>query len=486
MTFRDLVAVSTGNLLRMKLRTFLTISGVLIAIAAFVSMLSFGAGNQAYVAKQFNELGLFTTVQVHPKAKSDSSAANTAVLDHEAVDKLSRLPGVNLAYPYDAFTVTAQLGDSTAGAKMQALPSGALKTKLFSKLRAGASFASDTANQALVTEAFLKTMKIENPDSAVGKNLVVSMKVSTLDSGLVHLAVGLRERGIDLAKRTDFDSLFNSTYRNRLIRNEVNNAVRVFMDGFLNARKTVADTLAICGVLSEERMGNLRIESIIVPTSTALLFSNSGFSSDPTQLFAALSSGTLITAPGDSSGRVFPQVTLDVDPRVPYKQIKDSIETMGFRAFSFAEQFDEIRKFFFYFDLALGVIGLIALFTASLGIINTMVMSIMERKREIGVLKSLGADDSDIRILFLVESGVIGAIGAVCGIILGWIISRVASAVAHYFMIKEGIPQMELFALPPWLILTALAIGIIVSVIAGLYPADRAAHVDPVEALRGE
>ena len=82
MTFTDFVAVSTGNLWRMKLRTFLTVSGVVIAIAAFVSMLSFGAGNQRYITKQFEELGLLTTMQVYPKTNSDKpDSVKAAVLD---------------------------------------------------------------------------------------------------------------------------------------------------------------------------------------------------------------------------------------------------------------------------------------------------------------------------------------------------------------------------------------------------------------------
>ena len=92
---------------------------------------------------------------------------------------------------------------------------------------------------------------------------------------------------------------------------------------------------------------------------------------------------------------------------------------MGFRTFSFAEEFDEIRKFFLFFNLALSLVGVIALVTAALGIVNTMLMSISERRREIGILKSLGAEDGDVRRLFLVESGLIGVMGSGLGIALG-------------------------------------------------------------------
>jgi len=159
---------------------------------------------------------------------------------------------------------------------------------------------------------------------------------------------------------------------------------------------------------------------------------------------------------------------------------------LGFRTFSFAAEFEKIQQVFIYFDLALGVVGLIALITASLGIVNTMVMSINERRREIGVLKSLGADDSDIRRLFLIESGVMGVLGTAGGILFGWIITRIVSAIAQAYMKSEGIPPLDLFALPVWLILIALGIGVGVNMLAGWYPAARAARVDPVAALRNE
>jgi putative ABC transport system permease protein len=204
------------------------------------------------------------------------------------------------------------------------------------------------------------------------------------------------------------------------------------------------------------------------------------------EIFAKMSSGTLFSNPGDASGKTYSQVTINFDPRIPYKGIRDSVEALGFRTFSFAAEFEEIQKIFLYFNLALSLVGLIALVTASLGIVNTMVMSITERKREIGVLKSLGADERDIRALFLVESGVIGFLGTVAGITFGWIIARIASAVAQAFMRNQGIPQMELFALPLLLIIIALGVGVGVSVLAGFYPAARAARVDAVEALRND
>jgi putative ABC transport system permease protein len=232
--------------------------------------------------------------------------------------------------------------------------------------------------------------------------------------------------------------------------------------------------------------GRLRIEPIIIPFATVNRFRTNGLSGNPTEIFAAMSSGTLFSQSDEPGEKSFSQVTVDFDPKVMYKTVRDSVEALGYKTFSFAQEFEEIQRVFFYFDLALSVIGLIALITAALGIVNTMVMSITERRREIGVLKSLGADEIEIRGLFLVESGVIGVLGTVGGILVGWVLTRIVSVIAQHYMQSEGIRQMDLFALPLWLILTAVGLGVGVSLAAGYYPAARAARVDPVAALRNE
>lgn len=472
---------------RMKLRTFLTVAGVVIAIAAFVSMISFGAGNQKYIESEYNKLGLFATMQVYPKdVKNDSSSTQKVLLDDSALVKIASVPGVNLVYPYDAFEVKVKFGDSVVASRAQAISKDALNTKMFSSRITGKSFKSNDAKQVIVSSELIKNLGVEKTDSIIGKNILISVKVSRIDSGLAHI---IKEGGVSLfdrLKQIQFDSLLNLAYRNKVIKNEVNGIVQRFINGFLNAQETIVDTLAVCGVREANRMGRSKIEQVLLPVAAAEHFRTSGFSGNPLDLFTSLKSGNFPFQDNNSSGKSYPQVTVDFDSKVSYKAIKDSIESLGFKTFSFAEQFDEIQKFFFYFDLALGVIGLIALITASLGIVNTMVMSIIERKREIGILKSLGADERDIGILFLFESGVIGLVGTSFGIFIGWLITRIVSFVAKSYMNNQGIPQMELFALPIWLILISLAIGIGVSVVAGTYPASRAAKIDPVEALRND
>jgi len=486
-SFVDLIRLAVGNLWRMKLRTTLTTAGVVIAIAAFVSMLSFGAGMQQNVTRQFNELGLFNTMQVYPQDEDDVlDSTDVAVLDNEALERLMKIPGVRMAFPLDVFTVAVTGNDTSVTSEAQALPVAAFELGLFSQLESGEFYQSDSSREVLVSESMAERLGYEEPDSAVGKFISVSTEAISLDSGFVGLITDETGEMGERLREIRFDSLQRADYRDRVLRRELREAARRFFDGLMNDREIISDSLEIVGVMTDRPHGRARMRSLIIPTVTALRLNSGLLSGDPLEMLSALRSGRLFGEQAATDVRSYPQVTLDVDPGTPPKEIIDSVEAVGFEAFSYAAEFEEIRKFFLYFDMGLAIVGLVALITASLGIINTMYMSITERRREIGVMLSLGADASDIRRSFLVESAVIGAIGAVGGIVFGWLIARLASTIAKEMMEREGVDPVELFALPWWLILLALSFGLIVALAAGYLPAARAARVDPVVALRGE
>jgi putative ABC transport system permease protein len=135
----------------------------------------------------------------------------------------------------------------------------------------------------------------------------------------------------------------------------------------------------------------------------------------------------------------------------------------------------------------LGSVGALALLVAALGVANTMMMAIYERTREIGVLKALGASSGEIRSLFTIEAALIGLIGGVFGLIFGAILGRIVDWGAHRYLINEGVTGVgALSIVPPWLAIGALVFAALIGLLAGLYPAARAARLDPVEALRHE
>ena len=166
--------------------------------------------------------------------------------------------------------------------------------------------------------------------------------------------------------------------------------------------------------------------------------------------------------------------------------IETAIKNMGFSAFSLLDATRNLRLFFAVFDLLLAIFGSLALAVATLSIINTLVMAILERRREIGVLKALGAADRDVKQLFFVEAGVMGLLGGTLGVGFGWLIGRAVTWGTNIYLRRQNLPPAHVFSVPWWLVLGAIAFAIIVSLAAGLYPASRAARLNPVEALRYE
>src|SRR6202044_2358488 len=168
------------------------------------------------------------------------------------------------------------------------------------------------------------------------------------------------------------------------------------------------------------------------------------------------------------------------------KDAEDTIKKMGFATYSLLDATNGLRLVFAVFDLFLGIFGSLALAVPSLGIVNTLVMAILERRREIGILKALGAADRDIRRLFFAEAGVMGLMGGILGVALGWLIGSALTFGTNVYLRRQELPPIDLSSIPWWMVAGAIGFSIAVSLAAGIYPASRAAKLNPVEALRYE
>lgn len=148
---------------------------------------------------------------------------------------------------------------------------------------------------------------------------------------------------------------------------------------------------------------------------------------------------------------------------------------------------DTANRAFAVINIMLASVGGLALFVASLGIVNTMIMAIYERTREIGTLKAIGASRGDIRALFMLEAGLIGLGGGFVGVVGGWLLGIALNRVILWYAEREQLPvRADFFVVPWWLALAGLAFAMLVGIVAGLYPAARAARLDPLVALRYE
>jgi putative ABC transport system permease protein len=168
-------------------------------------------------------------------------------------------------------------------------------------------------------------------------------------------------------------------------------------------------------------------------------------------------------------------------------RVEQQIQDLGFQTRTLLAQIKDIRKGFLIMDAVLGAVGTVALIVAGLGIINTLLMAVLERYREIGTYKALGASDGDIRVIFLAEVGLVGLLGGLGGLALARLVSWLMEIAVNAYAKNQGFDEpIMAFAFPFYLLAGAVVFALAVSLTSGVYPASRAARVDPIQALRGE
>jgi putative ABC transport system permease protein len=171
--------------------------------------------------------------------------------------------------------------------------------------------------------------------------------------------------------------------------------------------------------------------------------------------------------------------------------VADQIIALGFQAHAPQDTVQGINSFFMVMQVVFGGVGAIALLVAALGIANTMAMSILERTREIGLMKAVGATNRDVLTVFLGEAAGIGFLGGLGGVVVGWSAGQIINVVSLAFLAGQAAqsggppPNMAVYT-PAWLPLFSLGFATLVGLLSGLYPALRAANLVPVNALKYE
>lgn len=492
MRISDYIEQACGNLWKKKLRTFLTTSGVVIGVGALVSMFAFGQGVQKNITDQFKELELFNYVNVfakdggahqeapfdpddpdsargqretseggsaeaegpsdgrtrdagdHAQTAPEDSPQETRTLDDRFLAEVTQIEGVEAAFPEMRFPAQIRLGEKEESTLVQVLSSQVCRSGLM-QLRAGSAYESDEPNELIISDSILRRLDVRKPETAVGRE--IELRTLTLDLGLTSLlqmvpVLGGQTPGSSEAGALPFSQ---ESYTFKI----VGVAERMGFGGPLPVKSDV-----FIPPLPAERMKKLSLTSI----------------------------WDFFQPAGPAAG--YSMVTVRVSSPTRVRTVKKQLEDWGFRTFALIDQLEEMQKGFIIMDTFLLAVGMIGITVASLGIVNTMVMSILERYREIGIMKAVGATDGDVQKIFLFESAAIGFLGGVFGLTLGWVVSFVINEVVNGLTAGEGVPYIHYFSFPWWLCLGAIAFSIFVSLAAGIYPTLRAARVDPVVALR--
>ena len=447
MKARDLSDLALRNLREAVLRNSLTTLGVAVGVASLVAMLSLGVGLQQLATSRLTKSGLFDSIFVTPKTNLRGPGAGPPIaripsaksrpLDADARAEISRLPNVIEVYPQIRFFTEVRFDGKPFAAMVAGMPESSKASGAFDGMQ-GSFFSSPSADEAVLQAEFAKELSPQT-SSLIGKDLV--LRYAERES--------LPAQPGDPAENSGGFSVVPKDKHVRIV--------------------GVVETEPASG------FGGFGSGRLLIPLPLA-------------ETLRAAQVNDLRDVLRDSSGDKPAYASLTVRVKSPslVEATEAKLKDLGFSAFSLLDASKSLRIFFSVFDLLLGIFGSLALAVATLGIINTLVMAILERRREIGVLKALGAADRDVKQLFFVEAGVMGLFGGILGAFLGWFIGRILTFGTNLYLHRQNLPGVDISSVPWWLVLGGIAFAILVSLGAGLYPASRAARLDPVQALRYE
>lgn len=164
--------------------------------------------------------------------------------------------------------------------------------------------------------------------------------------------------------------------------------------------------------------------------------------------------------------------------------VRDAILGDGLLVSSLSDTVDQANQIFGWVQFILFVFGAIALVVSAIGMFNTMTITLLERTEEIGIMKSIGASDTVISVMFFLESAIMGFLGGISGIVIGWLGGKVFNMIINFIASRFGGQSVNLFYTPMALILVIVISSALVGLITGYVPARRASKTDPLDALR--
>lgn len=470
MKLPDLTELALRNLRESVLRNSLTTIGISVGVASLVAMLSLGIGLQQLASRRLMKSGLFDTVVVtsrrdlrnfgREEQRNGPAPGESRILDEPTRQDIERLPNVLEAYPDIRLITELRYEDKPHLTMIAALPASAKSNDAFETVQ-GHFFSSDMAPEAILQKAFAEELLGRTPKPGLDETNVAELAAPLLGKELI----------MRYAQREAPPAAPPTPAKDRTARSDSQNLADAAYSVVSREQK-----LRIVGVadLDPESMRGPTRARVFLP----LRLAESLHVMQPTDLREISRAAT--------DQPVYSSVSVRVKNPSQVQKVEDAIKKMGFNTFSILDASRSIQQFFKVLDVFLGIFGSLALAVAFIGIVNTLVMAILERRREIGIMKAIGASDGDIKKLFFAEAGAMGILGGIVGVALGWAIGQVINLGTNVYLKRQSFPPEHFWSVPWWLVAFALLFSFLVSLAAGLYPAGRAARLDPVQALRYE
>lgn len=467
MKLPDLTELALRNLRESLLRNSLTTIGISVGVASLVAMLSLGIGLQQLASRRLLKSGLFDTVVVTSRRdlrgsmgrdedRNAPAPGESRVLDESARQEIEHLPNVIEAYPDIRFITELRYDDKPHLTMVSAMPASMKSNDAFEGMQ-GSFFSSDAAAEVLLQKSFAAELLGKTPVPGGAELNVAELAPALLGK---ELTMRYAERVSSATPTVPLRTKESSPDAGSAAYSVVSREQKLKIVGIVDL-----DPESMRGPTRGKAFLPLKLaETLHIMQPTDLREISSAASDKP----------------------LYSSVSVRVKNPAQVQIVEDAIKKMGFNTFSILDATRSLRQFFAVLDLFLGIFGSLALAVASIGIVNTLVMAILERRREIGIMKAIGASDIDVQRLFFAEAGAMGLLGGVVGVLLGWTIGQVINVGTNIYLKRQSLPPEHFWAVPWWLVAGAIGFSFVVSLISGLYPASRAAKLDPVQALRYE
>lgn len=451
MRFLDLLTMSINNLRRRKVRTALTVLGVVIGTASVVVMVSLGIGLNALMMEMYSSYGSMTAIEIYNYGNNGNNGTsdNPLYLTDDTVKEFLRIPHVTSASPVLETNVILKQGVYETNTSINGVT-----REFMEQIPLGQGKLPDPKNtemEFIYGNAVVQWFQ----NSKTGKGYWDTQELPDIDYMNKPMFV-------------IFDT--DTYYQSRSGGSGDGTPVKA-------PKKYLIKTAGVV----EGGIDDYNSYAYGVYTDIDQL---------KTQLKKIYKKNPIPGQPTNKKGKpysyfIYNQAYVYVDDMENVTTVQKAITDMGFQANSQMEWIEQSQQTYNMIQLVLGGIGAISLFVAAIGIANTMMMSIYERTKEIGVIKVLGCDLRTIRNMFLLESGFIGFMGGVIGVAISYGIGFIMNHFLGIGQIMTG-QAGNISRIPLWLASAAVVFAIFVGMAAGFFPSLRAMHLSPLAAIRNE
>lgn len=515
MRIGDLLHLPLAALWQQKLRTCLTTLGVVFGSFVLAASLSVGQGVQNTIERLSHRNDMLRKIMVSPRWDDGMTAAPDEVVEvpgEMGVEKRNRIREAlqvqkraestsrsrhlidtakfaklkTLEHVKDVIPIVNMHGKSKLDQQSQGAGIGSAQSDnpdLLKRLVAGRTFDSPSENAVLVSEFLLYRLGIVDEaaqQAAVGKTLTLEFRSQKKGSSFFYFALSkpddariTPEEQVVIEKiqaqiPSVIDQMQLSPTDQTVLKNAIRGPVSVLPETIVTEFKIVG-ILRLTTVDEEQAPWdpNRIYSEVVLPTTTAV------------ELYFRIP---------DFAKEGLHQVSVIADDEAEVKSVAMKIKELGLQAHAPLEFIERERLMYLMIFGAMTCVAAVALLVAALGIANTMLMSVLERTREIGIMKAVGAGNGTLQFLFLTEGAFIGVLGGFCGLLLAWGASFPGDAWVRSMVERDMKIELKesIFVFPFWLSAVVIAFSSLVTTLAAVLPARRAARIDPVRALRHE